>query len=219
MARGIEQFECVTLKYFKENIDKYEELNENKLIENTFFRELLFYRLECYFEKNYYSPLKSPQITNVFLLEYINNINEEQIHEELIIENKKPDHIILIKLYIRYLFHDNEKYILKYINKFTKKEYEDVKKGMKKLISNYKLIHKIIKDNDLQLGKFVYDYKYELYEYIDFINEDNVFVIAEDFNINYLYNCLLTKKRNLVMYNPLLGKTLNITNIDLTHFN
>ena len=153
------------------------------------------------------------------MLDYINSITEEAIHEELIIENKKIDSMILIKLYMRYLLHNNDEYLLKYINKYTKKEYQEVKKGMKKLISNYKLIHKIIEDNEFKLGKFVYDYKYELYEYIDFYNETTVFVIAEEFNVNYLYHCLLMKRSNLVIYNPLLGKTLNINDINLTHFN
>jgi hypothetical protein len=219
VSKGIEQFECVSLKYFKENLDKFEELNENKLVENTFFRELLFYRLECYFEKNYYSPLKSPQITNIYLLNYVNKLEEENVHEELEIQNKKVDNILLIKLYLRYLFHNNDEYILKYINKVLNEESTNVKKGIKKLIPNYKLVKDVIKDNNLELGKFVYDYKYEMYEYIDFTNDSTVFVISDMFNINYLYNALLTQKSNLVMYNPLKGVFLRVNDIDLRLFN
>jgi len=219
VSKGIEQFECVTLKYFKENIDEYEELNENNLIENTFFRELLFYRLECYFEKNYKSPLKSPQITNIYLLNYINTISEEKIHDELELENKKIDNILIIKLYLRYLFHNNSEYILKFINKILNKEYTDVSKAMKKIIPNYKILKEIIINYNLELGKFVYDHKYEMYEYIDFISESFVMVISEDFNINYLYNALLTKKSNLIVYNPLLGVFLRINDLNLHLFN
>ena len=219
VSKGIEQFECITLKYFKENIDKYEELNENKLIENTFFRELLFYRLECYFEKNYKSPLQSPQITNIYLLKYVNTIMEEKVHDELELKNKKIDNMLIIKLYLRYLFHNNSEYILKYINKIINKEYTNVNKAIKKIIPNYKVIKELIMKYNLELGKFVYDYKYEMYEYIDFTNESSVFVISDKFNINYLYNGLLTNKSNIIIYNPLTGIFLNINDLNLGLFN
>ncbi len=219
VSKGIEQFECITIKYFKENIDKYEELNEKKLIDNIFFRGLLFYRLECYFEKNYRSALKSPEITNIYLLKYVNDIVEEKVHDELILEYKKVDYMLLIKLYLRYLFHNKDEYILKYINSFTQKEYTDVSKGMKKLISNYKLLNELKENLKLECGKFTYDYKNEMYEYVDYTNETTVFIISEQFNINYLYASLLTKKTNLIMYNPLLGTILKIDNIDLGLFN
>jgi len=212
VSKNIEQFECITLKYFKENIDRYEELNENQLIENTFFRELLFYRLECYFEKNYKSPLQFPQITNTYLL---NNIIEEQVHDKLELKNNKIDNLLIIKLYLRYLFHNNSEYILKYNNN----EYDDVNILMNKIIPNYTVINEVIKKYNFELGNFTYDYKYEMYEYIDFTNESSVIVISDKFNINYLYNVLLTKKSNLIVYNPLMGIFLKINNINLDLYN
>jgi hypothetical protein len=219
ISKGIEQFECITLKYFKENIDKYEELYENKLIENTIFRELLFYRLECYFEKNYKSSLKLPEITNINLLKYINNIIEDQIHDTLELNYKKIDNILLIKLYLRYLFHNNSEYILKYINNLINIKYDDVEKAIKKIIPNYKLIKNQIENYNLVCGKFTYHHKYEMYEYIDFTNESTVFIISEEFKINYLYNALLTNKNNIIIYNPILGSIIKINNIDLSLFN
>ena len=215
VSKNIEQFECITLKYFKENIDRYEELNENKLIENTFFKELLFYRLECYFEKNYNSPLKYPQITNIYLLNYNNTIVEEQVHDKLELKNNKIDNLLIIKLYLRYLFHNNSEYILKYNNN----EYDDVNKTMQKIIPNYTVINEVIKKYNFELGNFTYNYKYEMYEYIDFTNESSVVVISDEFNINYLYNVLLTKKSNLIVYNPLMGLFIKINNINLDLFN
>lgn len=218
VSKGIEQFECITLKYFKENIDKYEELNENKLIENTFFKELLFYRLECYFEKNYKSPLNSPQITNIYLLNYVNAIIEEKVHDKLELENPKIDNILIIKLYLRYLFHKNDEYILKYINKIINENYTDVDNAMKKIIPNYKVTQEIITQYNLEIGKFMYDHKHEMYEYMDFTNKLSVLVISDEFNINYLYNGLLTKKSNLIVYNPLMGIFLKINDINLRLF-
>ena len=226
VSKGFEQFECITLNYFKKNIDKYEELNENKLIDNTFFRELLFYRLEFYFEKNYKSPLKFCQITNNNLLNYVNTIIEEQVHEELELSNvfknskiKKIDPMLIIKLYLRYLFHNNSEYLLKHINTILDETYIDVDEAIKNLIPNYKIIKEIIIKYNLQHGKFVYDHKYEMYEYIDFINESSVLVVSDEFNINYLYCALLTNKNNLIIYNPLTGIFLKINNIDLQLFN
>jgi len=219
ISKGIEQFQCITIKYYKENLDKYEELYENKLIENIIFRELLFYRLECYFEKNYKSPLKLPEITNINLLKYINNITEEQIHDTLELNYKKIDNILLIKLYLRYLFHNNNEYILKYINNILNIKYDDVDKAIKKIIPNYKLIKDQIENYNLVCGNFTYDHKYEMYEYIDFINESIVFIISEEFKINYLYNALLTNKNNIIIYNPILGSIIKIENIDLNLLN
>lgn len=219
VTKGIEAFECITLKYFKENIDKYEELSENKLIENTFFRELLFYRLECYFEKNYKSPLKLPQITNINLLNYVNSITEEKVHDELELKNKNIDNLLVIKLYLRYLFHNNSDYLLKYLNKILNKKYINVNNAMEDIIPNYEILKKNIEYHNLELGHFMYNHKYEMYEYIDFTSDSSVMVISEIFNINYLYNVLLSKKNNLIVYNSFMGVFLRITNINLELFN
>jgi hypothetical protein len=218
ISKGFEQFECITLKYFKENIDRYEELNENKLIENIFFKELLFYRLECYYEKNYKSSLSYPQITNNELLNYVNNIIEEQVHEKLELKNDKINNILLIKLYLRYLFHNNNEYILKYINKTINKNYNNVDEAMTLIIPNYKILIELIIKYNLEIGKFTYNHKYEIYDYIDFTNDLSVFIISEEFNINYLYNVLLTKKENLIIYNPIMGFFLKINNINIELF-
>ena len=53
VSKGVQQFQTITNKYFKENYDRFEELYENELIDHTFYRELLMYRLECYYESNY----------------------------------------------------------------------------------------------------------------------------------------------------------------------
>lgn len=212
VPKGIEQFQTVTLKYFKDNIDKFEELYENELIENTFFRELLIYRLECYFENNYESALQ--KIPNINLPEF----EEEIIHESLDIEFKKVDIILLVKLYFRYLYTNNNYFLIKYANKFLLKPLEDVEKIMKKIIPNYKILNKFFTDYNLELGKFSYDHKLKIYDYIDFVNNDTVFVITSEFQINYLYHCYLTNKKNIIIYNPIEGQILKINNINLSLF-
>lgn len=218
IPKGVEQFQTVTLKYFKDNIDKFEELFENELIENTFFRELLIYRLECYFENNYDSVLQSPKILNSNLLKLILTLEEEVVHEPLDIEYKKLDVILLVKLYFRYLLTENSYYLIRYANTLLLKPLDDLKKIMKKLLPNYKILNKFLIDYNLELGKFSYDHKLKIYDYIDFVNNDTVFILSTEFQTNYLYHSYLTSKRNIIIYNPIEGKLLKINDIDLSLF-
>jgi hypothetical protein len=217
ISKGYEQFQAVTLKYFKDNNEKFEELYENGLIENGFFRELLVYRSECYFEKNYNLVLNSPKINNVNLLKLILNLEEEIIHEPL--ENKKIDIILLVKIYIRYLLTENNYYLLKYGNTFLSKPLDDVKKIMKELLPNYKILKNVLNNYNLELGNFCYNHKLKLYDYIDFTNIDTVFIVANSFQTNYLYNSYLTNRNNIIVYNPIEGKIFKIKDIDLELFN
>jgi len=208
VAKGIEQFQTVTIKYFKEHQDKYEELYENELIDNTFYRELLVYRLETYYENNYSPILNYPKINTDYS---INNID----YEPLKIEYKNIDVILLVKLYLRYLLNNDNYFLIKYANTFLLKSYDEVKKIMKKLVPNYKILNKFIEDYKLELGKFTYDHKLKIYDYIDFTNDDTVFIIANNFEPNYLYTAYLTNKKNLILYNPIEGKISNCNNINL----
>ena len=70
-----------------------------------------------------------------------------------------------------------------------------------------------------KLGNFAYDHKLKIHNYIDFINNDTVFVIAKEFNINHIYNNYLSNKENLVIYNPIEGKIFKISSINLKYFN
>lgn len=218
IPKGVEQFQTITLKYFKDNIDKFEELFENELIENTFFRELLIYRLECYFENNYDSILQFPKISNSNLLKQILTLEEEVVHDVLDIEYKKLDVILLIKIYFRYLLTENSYYLVKYANTILLNPLDDVTKIMKKLLPNYKISKKFFIDYNLELGKFSYDHKLKMYGYIDFVNNDTVFILATEFQTNYLYYCYLTSKTNIIIYNPIEGKILKINNIDSSLF-
>lgn len=213
VTKGFEQFETVTMKYFKEHSDKYEELFENNIIDNTFFRELMIYRLESYYEKNYSSIHDDMVPVNHELQKLIPTIVEETVHDELDIEVKGIDCILLTKLYLSFLQTENSYFILKYINKHTLKEYTEVKKGMKKLISNYKILNTFNEKYSLKRGKFSYDHKLKIYDYIDFTNDDTVFIVSDTFKVNYLHAAYLTKKENLIIYNPIEGKINIINNI------
>lgn len=218
VSKGFEQFQTVTIKYFKDNSDKYEELYENDLIDNTFFRDLLVYRLECYIENNYLSINKYIDINST---KY--DINEKVIHEELNIKYKKIDIIILTKLYLRYLLNDNDYYLLKYINTIMVNEIDtimvneidNVNNAMQEIIPNYEIFKKFITDYNLEIGKFTYDHKLKIYSYIDFTNIDTVFVISQEFIPKYIYCTYLTNKQNMIVYNPIEGKILVINNINV----
>lgn len=203
IAKGIQQFQTVTLKYYKENNEKYEELYENNLIDNFFYRDLLIYRLECYFESNYESILSYPEITNIFLLKYIPTIKVTSIHEPINL-GSKIDNIILIKLYLRYLLTNDNYYLLKYVNKIDNK------------IVN--ILNSFISTYNLELGKFTYDHTLKIYDYIDFTNINTVFIISSEFKTNYLYTAYLTNKKNIIIYNPIDSTLLEINDIDLNLF-
>ena len=215
VSKGVEQFQCVTSKYFKDNIDRYEELYDNNLINNTFYRELLVYRLECYYENNYTHILKYPLIFDI--KNY--NIIEENIYDPLDINSNKKnflinkkkeyDYLLLCKLYLRYLVNNNDYYISKYL------ETDDIKNSIKNIFINYKVLNKFMKDYKLAIGNFIYDHKLKIYEYIDFINTNTVFVISDNFNYNYLYLNYLTNKENLIIYNPFEGKIYKINDIKI----
>jgi hypothetical protein len=212
VSKGFEQFQTVTLKFFKENAERYEELYENGLLENTFFKDLMFYRLECYIENNYERVIDMKSINNQYMLSLVQTLEEEKIHDELEIEMKKVDILLIVKLYLRYLLTDNSYYLLKYP---FENEYTDVKKVMKKIIVNYKVLNEVVEKYNLKLGKFTYDHKLKIYEYIDFTNDDTVFIISDKYIVNYVYLAHLTNKKNLIVYNPLDGTILKINNISL----
>jgi len=187
-SKGIQQFQCVTIKYYKDNIEKYEELYENSLIDNFFYRDLLIYRLECYFESNYQAILDYPEITNKLLLKYIPTIKITTLHEPI------NDNIDNIKIYLR----GNHSELLDQLSINILKKFTDIYK--------------------LELGKFTYDHTLKIYEYIDFINIDTVFIISSEFKTNYLYTAYLTNKKNIIIYNPNEGIILEINDIDLDLF-
>jgi hypothetical protein len=218
IAKGFEQFETVTIKYFKDNLQKYEEICENGLIDNIFFRELMIYRIESYFEKNYLSILDYPVITNINLLKLIPTITEIIIHDPLEIQYKKVDIFLLIKLYFRYLLTNNDYYLLKYINIYLLTMTTDLIDGIKQIINNFEILDNILKEYNLKIGNFYYDHQKKIFEYIDFINEDTVFIIDSGFKTNHLYTAYLTSKENIIIYNPIEGNIYKINGINLSLF-
>jgi hypothetical protein len=193
--KGIEIFYTVTSTYFNNFKDKFDELLEYNLIDNTFFKDLMFYRLECYYEANY------KNINEINLL--VNKIKMSKIEIEpldIIIEN--IDIILLTKLYINYLITQESEYILKYLNKFSKKVYTDVEKILKKIIPNYSVIKNFYEINNIILGNFFYDHSYKIYSYIDFCNSDTIFIISDKVEMFHLINCYLSDKNKIIYYNP-----------------
>jgi hypothetical protein len=177
-TKKIEKLETVTLKYFKENKDKYEELYENKLIDVIFYRELLIYRLECYYEQVYTNILDYKD----YELDY--SFTEKKIHNNL------KYSLLFFKIYIKYLITNDNYYLLK-INEIP--------------LNDLNVIQTFIDDNKLKIGNFMYDHQLKIYDYIEFINDNSVFVISDEINSKYLYSAYLAQKQNLIIYNPQKG--------------
>jgi hypothetical protein len=122
-SKGLESFYTITLKYFTENQDKYNELYDYNLIDNIFFKELLFHRPEKYFEINYINILDynsdiQNNIQNEFIkIDTVNSINSL---------NDNIDILYFTKLYLYCIINQNYEYIIKYLNQFTTNKYDDI---------------------------------------------------------------------------------------------
>ena len=196
-CKGIETFNTVTFKYFKENQEKYEELLEFNLIDHTFFKELFFHRPEKYIEINYKNILYNElPISNCEFLE----IN---IYKKINKLDIKIDIIYFVKLYIYCLIINEFDYIIKYVSKYTKEKYTD-------LDIDLSIINSIFDVYKLKLGGFFYNHNKKIYSEIDFINDDSIFIIAEKKNNNYILNFDLTDKKNIIIYVPLEGTIYKI---------
>lgn len=199
-TKGLETFYTITYKYFKENQEKYEELLEFNLLDHTFFKELVFHRPEKYIETNYKNILKYDFTESYEFLEM-------NIYEKI---NKLNDHIDIIyftKLYIYCIINNDFKYIIKYLNKFTKRKYDDIE-IVEKTIENSTIINSVFETYELKLGGFFYDHDKKIYSEIDFINDDSIFIVSEEVSNKYVLNTTLVNKKNLIIYNPLEG-TIN----------
>jgi hypothetical protein len=214
--KGFQTFQCITHNYFKNNTDKYDELYENDLIENIFYRPLLSYRLECYYENNYKSILDFTEIKSPPILSLVSTISTYIEHKPLDLSLDHVDILLFVKLYIKYIVSNNNFYILKYINQITNNNFTNCNTAIKYICPNYKLLDDIINKYKFEIGNFRYDHKYKIYAYVDYINEDTVFIIADDFKVNYLYLPYLTGKTNINIYNPKEGTILKINNINLS---
>jgi hypothetical protein len=91
-SKGVEKYNTVTFEYFKNNSEKYEEFVEYELLDNAFFRDFLFHRLECYIEQNYASVGDS----------ILDSINLTAHKSDIIHEPEKNINLDDLILYIRY---------------------------------------------------------------------------------------------------------------------
>ena len=180
-SKGIETYYTVTNKYFKLNNEKFDELYENELIENIFFRDFLFHRLECYFESNY------ERIENN-IYNFIFNIETHIIHEKTNIDSLKAI------LYLRYLIEKDDTYI--------NKKYNIIDTNIINIIT---LIYNLYPN--ITIGNFYYDHNLKIYEYINFELDEYFFDIVdnEDKINNIIMKAKLCNKQNINVYNPIKG--------------
>jgi len=205
-SKGIETFNTITHKFFKENIDRYEELLEFNLIEHTFYKELMFHRIEKYIESNY-TNIKDNLVKNDFF--------EMKIFEPISLLNKKIDLIYFTKLYLHCLIIDDFKFVIKYLNQFLIKNLKEltntqynVEECLEKTIENINILDSFLNTYELKLGGFYYDHTKKIYSEIDFVNDNSVIIISKELLNNYILTCNLANKKNLIIYNPFEG-TIN----------
>jgi hypothetical protein len=158
------------------------------------FKYLFFHRPEKYIEINYTNILDYT-ITEQYTFTEIKSVDKL---------NSKIDQIDLIyftKLYLYCIINKDFDYIIKYLNKFSKKKYNNTD-IIKKCISNYIVIDSIFSEYNIKLGNFVYDHTKKIYSEVEFMNDDIVFIISDNLSNKYLLNCYLLDKPKLIIYNP-----------------
>lgn len=197
--KGIETFYTVTLNFFKNNIQRYEELYEYNLIEHIFYQDLKFHRLEKYFSINYTNILKLSAVDCNFL--------EIKISDPLVTLNSKIDEIYFTKLYLYCKIINDFEFVIKYLNHFVKKPYTDLD-ILDKTIENIEVLNNFYETYELLHGGFYYNHQNKSYFEIDFINEDSVIIISDKLNNNYSLASELANKQKLIIFDPTSG-TIN----------
>lgn len=203
-AKGIQTFYTTTYNYFSKHSDYYDELLELNLIDNAFYKDLMFYRIENYYESNYKNIMDLNVDIDIDL-----EINEKQVHEPLVVnkketennkketENNKQEINEIINIYWYCLYKNDMTYIHNY--------QETLKK-----INNLDETKKYFNSLELKRGNFYYDHKYQIYSWIEWLTEDKVFMITSDISKSNLINLYLAQKKEIILYNPLEGKEIHI---------
>jgi len=186
-AKGIQTFYTITYNYFLKHSEYYDELLELNLIDNAFYKDLMFYRIENYYESNYKNIMDLNVDIDIDL-----EINEKQVHEPLSIN--KNEIINIINIYWYCLYKNDMTYI------------SHVYKNVNSLDETKKYFNSL----ELKRGNFYYDHKYQIYSWIEWLTEDKVFMITSDISKSNLINLYLTQKKEVILYNPLEGKEIHI---------
>lgn len=123
--KGTQTFKTVTYEYYKRNVDKYEEFEEYGLIDNSFYRELLTYRLECYIEANYNNIIDIPKLENNIIYDVKEDYNVEESNEDIDIvkKNIREDIKEKYKLEKGKMYYDHENKIYSNIDFISDNKY------------------------------------------------------------------------------------------------
>jgi hypothetical protein len=179
--KGMQSFYTITHNYFKKYSEYYDELVELNLIDNAFYKNLMFYRIENYYEANYKNITDLNIDTDIDL-----EIIEKQIHEPIINNIKNINENINTYFYCLY------------------------KNDMKDDVINFISTKEYFDSLSLIRGNFYYDHKYKIYSWIEWLSGDTVFMITSDVSKTNLINLYLTQKKEIILYNPLEGKEIRI---------
>lgn len=176
-------FYTVTKKYYDENIFKYDEFYELKLIPKDIYQQFIFHRLECYIEKKY-------DLVNLHISKNINKVVPINIHSPIKYDNNFQN----IKIAIKFILSDNLIY-KKYLDK-TNYDLFQVNKNKDNICNFF---------NDYNITEIAYNHLTKKYCYIDLYNSDTIVVIDEYNKRDYNKLLLVTEYNNIIIYNPFEG--------------
>jgi len=200
-------FYTVTKTYYEQNIFKYEEFMNYKIIPFNIYQLFKIHRLETYIINNYNN-------INYFINKYKNkiiniikknDININTLYEIINIEKinfNNIDDINIIKLIIKYKINSN--YIFN----------NDIEYVTHKYKINFNIYNINLNEifNNLYSGDICYNHELKAYCNIDLYNDDNI-IIINNINININVNDIIyfiiilfiSNKKYINIYNPICG--------------
>lgn len=194
-------FYVVTKKYYEENVFKYDEFYNYKLIPKYIYLPFQVHRLEIYLEKHYTSLTKVARMRkfkfdNIDLFEQFNIPNfgfKITKSPELILFNKP--NIDLIKLCIQYKISNNE-----YFNPTNYFNYND-NINIEELTNMF---------DDLKVNNICYNHKLKMYCDVDLYNDDNIIEISlenitKEYFVYLILKTIFCDKQIINVYNPIEG--------------
>jgi len=180
-------FYTVTKKYYDENIFKYDEFYELKLIPKDIYQQFMIHRLECYINKKY-------DLVKLHVSKNISKVPPLSIHPPIM-----DDNLTDIKFAIKFLLSGDKNYKL-YLDKMN---YDLTK------VQNYK---DIICDyfKEYNITSIAYNHLLKKYCHIDLYNNDTIVIIDCYNKRDYNKLLLVTEYQNIIIYNPFEGNIYNL---------
>jgi hypothetical protein len=183
-------FHTVTKKYYDNNIFKYDEFYQFKLLDKNIYKQFYIHRLEDYIIKNY-NLLEEKKYRLPFSLKY----TSEKIHANIIHNQINID---IISVVVKAIISDKYEEYFRQLNCCDLMDlFEPVKPLLLEIFKEYKPC------------ELAYNHSMKIYTFVDMYNEDTIVDIKSDVNLEidayYCKKLNILNKNKYYIYNPIKG--------------